>query len=123
MAFRDRIRSWLGVDQRIRALLRQELASRAFPQASEVQTLRERLDAMEKQLEKIEKKQKMVVGTVQAAGAEHARLHDAVESLHSTVAKANQRADAALRTAESVADGLESLEERLVATPPTTPTA
>ncbi len=108
MALRDRIRNWLGVDGRIRDVLRSELGSRSLAQASEVDALRE-------QVEKLEKKLKMTMGSVQASGAQLMGLHDAIDKARAEAAKAGQHATTARTTAESTADGLEAVEEQLAA--------
>lgn len=115
MAIRDTIRSWLGIDGRIRDLLRQELAARSLPSATEVQALRDRVDELEKKLGKLEKKHKMTIGTLQASSAQLMGVHDTLDGLKSAVAKATQQATTASTTAESVADGLEAVEEQLAA--------
>lgn len=115
MAIRETIRSWLGIDGRIRDLLRQELGARSLASATEVQTLRERVDALEKALAKLDKKHKMTVGTLQASSAQLMGVHDSLDALKSAVAKASNQATTANNTAESVADGLEAVEEQLAA--------
>jgi len=108
MALRDTIRNWLGVDGRIRDLLRTEFAARSLPSATEVEELRGRVDALDKKL-------KMTMGSVQASGAQLMGLHDAVDKARSQAAQANQLATSARSTAESAVDGVDSLEERLAA--------
>lgn len=103
---RDAIRNWLGVDERIRDILRRELAARALPQASEVEELRQKVEALEKKL-------KMTMGSMQASGAQVMGLTNALDEVRKTTAQAAQNATTAKSTAESVADGLEAVEVKL----------
>ena len=108
MGLRDTIRNWLGVDGRIRDLLRTEFAARSLPSATEVEELRARVDSLDKKL-------KMTMGSVQASGAQLMGLHDAVDKVRSQTAQATQLATTARSTAESAVDGVASVEERLAA--------
>lgn len=102
---RDAIRNWLGIDERIRDHLRREFAARATPpQASEVEALRQRVESLEKKL-------KMTMGSVQASGAQVMGLTNALDDVRKVTAQAAQNATTAKSTAESIADGLEAVEE------------
>ncbi|MEZ4322449.1 MAG: hypothetical protein R3F61_33590 [Myxococcota bacterium] len=106
MSLRDSIRNWLGVDGRIRDLLRTELAARSLPSATEVEELRNRIDALDKKL-------KMTMGSVQASSAQLMGLHTAVDQAKAGAGQAAQLATTAKTTAEATADGLEGVEEQL----------
>lgn len=106
MSLRRRVLEWLDVDGRIRELIRADAAARATPSASEVDALRERVDAAEKKL-------KMTMGSVQASSTQLMALHDGVDAARSEAGQARQIATTARSTAESVAEGLEALEHRL----------
>jgi uncharacterized coiled-coil DUF342 family protein len=118
MGLRERLRDWLGVDGRIRDLVRGELAARSLAQASEVEALREQVQAAEARVASLEKKVKMTMGSVQASGAQLMGLHDALDKARAEAAQASQHATTARATAESVADGLEALEAQLAASSP-----
>lgn len=113
MGLRDQLRNWLGVDGRIRDLVRSELAARSLAQASEVEGLRQQVDTLTEQVEKLDKKLKMTMGSVQASGAQLMGLHDAVDKARAQAAQASQHATTARSTAESTADGLEAVEAQL----------
>lgn len=103
---RQAIRNWLGVDERIRDVIRRELAARALPQASEV-------EALEKRVASLEKKMKMTMGSMQASGAQVMGVTNALDDVRRNTAQALQVATTAKSTAESAADGLEAVEEQI----------
>lgn len=107
MSFRERVRTWLGIDARVRDILRAELAGRPDPEPS-LQAMSERIDALEKKL-------KMTMGSVQASSTQLMSLHDAVDKARAQAAQATQQATTARATAEAVAEGLEALESRVAA--------
>ncbi len=108
MGIRDGIRNWLGVDGRIRDLLRAEFASRSLPQATEVEELRARVADLEKKL-------KMTMGTLQASSAQLMGLHSAVDQVKAQASQVGQVATTAKTTAEATADGLLGAEEQIAA--------
>ena len=115
MALRSKIRSWLGIDDRIRDLIRESMAGRSVAQASEVETLRTQVEELSKQVEKLSKKLKMTMGSVQASTAELMGVHSKVDAVGPESKKALQQATIARNTAESTADGLEALEAQIAA--------
>lgn len=115
MAIREHIRNWLGIDGTIRDAIRQEFATRSLPSATEVESLRSTVQDLATRLDKLEKKQKMTMGTLQASSAQLMGVHATLDKLGPAVAKASQHATRASSTAESTADGLDVVEEQLAA--------
>ena len=113
MALRATIRSWLGIDERIRDVVRERLATAAS--AQDVAALQTRIDELATEVEKLSKKQKMTIGSVQAATSDLMGIHTLMDRMGPEAKKAIQQATIARNTAESTADGLEALESQVAA--------
>lgn len=118
----------------IREIVEQVLSTRSFAMPSEVWELRtevERLKAaattpdrpLDDRVAQLEKKLSMALGAVQASSATLMQVRSVAEEALTTSRQAQQLATTARATAESAAEGVGALEERLPADVPTLPAA
>ncbi|MBA2319600.1 MAG: hypothetical protein H0V89_00480 [Deltaproteobacteria bacterium] len=111
----------------IQDIVDQVLSTRSFAMPSEVWELRTKVEhleaaqgapnrALEERIAALEKKLSMALGAVQASSATLMQVRSVAEEALTSAKQAQQLATTARATAESAAEGVGALEERLPAT-------
>lgn len=109
----------------IREIVEQILAGRGYATSSEVDALRAsagpdpRVAGLEERVASLEKKLNMAMGAVQASSATLMTVRAVADEAATTAKQAHQLATTARATAESAAEGVSSLEERVALDTPT----